>query len=287
MNIWENAVITDAGRSLLAKLATGGTMQITAAKSGAGTVTPGLLTRQTAVTDPKQELTLRPISRPESGKISISCKLTNEDLSTGYTAMQIGVYAQDPDDGEILLYIAQAASGTGVTVPSAMEMPGYSADWTFYLQFENADNVTIVVNSSGAVDQAYMEAYVSAELKKLSDQLNEHTSDKNNPHDVTSEQVDGVQTATFAATLMASQWSGTEAPYSQTVSVTGLPAGANGCVGVATSATDEQFTAAADALLRVTAQAAGQVTIKAYGDKPAVNIPIAVSAVWATEEDNE
>lgn len=87
-------------------------------------------------------------------------------------------------------------------------------------------------------------------------------------------------TKNYTGTLTASGWTGSAAPYSQSVTVTGLSAGAGGAVGVADSATDAQYQAAVEAQLRKSAQAVNSVTVKAYGDKPTVDIPIAVSAVW-------
>lgn len=78
-------------------------------------------------------------------------------------------------------------------------------------------------------------------------------------------------------TLPAAGWTGTAAPYSQTVNVTGLTAGGNGDIGLAQTATAAQRAAARDAMLCVTGQAAGALTTTADGDKPTVNIPVIVT----------
>ena len=161
MNVWENAVVTDKGLSLLAKLTAGHTLDITRAETASGYITPGLLTKQTAATDPKQALSFREVSYPEEGKCCMPCVLTNDEVETGYTANQVGIYATDPDEGEILFFIAQAAADKGTEVPSATEMPGYSAEWTFYFQFGQADGVSVVVNPSNAITQAIMEEYTA------------------------------------------------------------------------------------------------------------------------------
>ena len=175
MNQWANTVITEKGTSLLAKLTQGNTLHITRAVTGAGFVTPGLLTKQTAVATPKQELTFKAVSYPEEGKCSIPVVLKNDAVATGYKATQVGIYATDPDEGEILLFISQAADeASGTIIPSATEMPGYSAEWTFYLQYGHADGVNVTVDPSNTVSKA---------------ELEEHTKNTNNPHNVTKAQV--------------------------------------------------------------------------------------------------
>lgn len=162
MNQWANTVLTNKGAALLAKLAHGNTLNITRAVTGAGFVTPGLLTKQTNVTNPKQELAFKSVSYPENGKCAIPVSLKNDALDAGYEATQIGLYAADPDEGEILLIISQAPDANSRTiVPSATEMPGYSADWTFYLQYGQADGVTVTVDPTGTVSREEMEQALS------------------------------------------------------------------------------------------------------------------------------
>ncbi len=158
MNIWANAVITQKGLALQAKLIKGTTLTITKGVTGAGFVTPGLLSQQTAVSGPKQEFSFRPVTYPEEGKCAVNGSLTNDDLTTGYTAMQVGFYATDPDEGEILYFIAQAESGTGTAVPSKTEMPGFSAEWTFYFQYGQADGVNVTVDPANTISRAELEA---------------------------------------------------------------------------------------------------------------------------------
>ena len=158
--IWSNAVITTKGLSLLSKLIEGDTLTITRAVTGSGTVATSALPAQTAVTSQKQTLSFRNISYPAVGKCAVPVYLTNDNLATGYTATQVGVFATDPDDGEILFFIAQANSGEGTVVPSATEMPGYSAEWTFYFQYGQASSVSVTVDPSNTASQAQLAQYL-------------------------------------------------------------------------------------------------------------------------------
>lgn len=80
-----------------------------------------------------------------------------------------------------------------------------------------------------------------------------------------------------SVTLSASGWDA-EAK-TQTVSVAGVTATANGSLRIAQSATDEQFTAWGAAQPRVIAQAAGTLTVKAAGTVPTIDIPVEVLIV--------
>ena len=178
MNIWQNAVITEKGLSLQAKLIAGTSLTITRAVTGSGTVTAGMLQKQTYVTNPEQTITLSGVSYPEDGKCAVRANLKNDGLETGYIARQLGFYAEDPDEGEILYFIAQAESGSGTTVPSETEMPGYSAEWTCYFQYGQADNVDVMVDPANTISAAEAQQMVDA-----------HANDTENPHGVTKEQL--------------------------------------------------------------------------------------------------
>lgn len=167
MNVWENAVITTQGLSLLAKLTAGNKLEITRGETGAGYVTPGTLAQQTTVSNPMQSLKFSAISYPEEGKCKLPCRLTNDDVATGYTATQVGVYATDPDEGEILFLLVQAASGEGTIVPSAAEMPGYSAEWSLYLQYGQANGVNVSVDPSNSVTREDLDAGLQSLIKDV------------------------------------------------------------------------------------------------------------------------
>ena len=77
------------------------------------------------------------------------------------------------------------------------------------------------------------------------------------------------------ATLTAAGWS----DGVQTLSVSAVTASNNGSLRIAQSATDEQFAAWGAAQPRVTAQAAGSLTVKAVGTAPTIDIPVEVVIV--------
>ena len=80
-----------------------------------------------------------------------------------------------------------------------------------------------------------------------------------------------------SVTLSASGWASDA--KTQTVSVSGVTATANGSMRIAQSATDDQFAAWGAAQPRVTAQTDGSITVKLSGTIPTIDIPVEVLIV--------
>lgn len=76
----------------------------------------------------------------------------------------------------------------------------------------------------------------------------------------------------ITATLTAAGW----ADNAQTLTVSGVTATNNGLLRIAQTATAEQFTAWGASLPRITAQAAGSITVTIAGTVPTVDIPVEV-----------
>lgn len=77
-------------------------------------------------------------------------------------------------------------------------------------------------------------------------------------------------------TLLSSGWTGSDAPYTQILTVNGITATNNAHWDAAMSATKEQLENAGACFIKATAQAVNSITFTAYDDKPTVNIPISV-----------
>lgn len=82
--------------------------------------------------------------------------------------------------------------------------------------------------------------------------------------------------ATVTATLLASGWTGSEAPFVYTLAIAGVTATSYQELVPAVNITAEQLKALQAANITDAGQAAGSMTLKAYGKKPAVDIPIRV-----------
>lgn len=81
---------------------------------------------------------------------------------------------------------------------------------------------------------------------------------------------------TVTATLLAANWTGDAAPYSYALTVSGVTATSNQEVLPALNITAEQLEALQGANIQDGGQAANSITLKAYGDKPTIDLPIRV-----------
>lgn len=141
-----NCVKTDKGLALEAKTIAGATITLTRCVSGAGKVATVDLRKQTAVTTEKQSLSVQSI-KVTGNKYSIRAVLSNLSLTTGYDMYQVGFYATDPQDGEILFAIAQIDNAK--VIPSKDESPGYAIEFTFTFENSSDANIDISIDTSG------------------------------------------------------------------------------------------------------------------------------------------
>lgn len=78
------------------------------------------------------------------------------------------------------------------------------------------------------------------------------------------------------ATLLAASWVGTAAPYTYTLTVSGVTATSNQELLPALDITADQLEALQGANITDGGQAASSITLKAWGDVPTVDIPIRI-----------
>ena len=76
------------------------------------------------------------------------------------------------------------------------------------------------------------------------------------------------------ATLTASEWSGSSAPYTMTVSVAGVTATSAVELLPGVSVTAAQLVALQSANIQGGTQSAGSIQLKAFGAKPSINLPV-------------
>ncbi len=146
---FKKLIITTKGQALMAKLMSGtATVQFTKIAVSDTAYNDSQLEGLTSLSGIKQTAAISKIIRTNNVAVQVEGAVTNTDLSSGYYMRTIGLYALDPDDGEILYAVTNASQAgymppyNGITVSGAF--------FKLVTTVSNADNVTLEVDP-GAV----------------------------------------------------------------------------------------------------------------------------------------
>lgn len=149
MLVWNSSVLTKDGLALLTKAQAGKTtIQITKAATGSGSYSESEdLTDKKDLKTKKQVLAINNKEIKNQSTVTLKIVISNKDLTAGYEIKEFGIYATDPDKGEILYSIATAKTSDYMpaynnVIPSVLTM-------YYHLEVSNAENVTI--NMAGAL----------------------------------------------------------------------------------------------------------------------------------------
>lgn len=141
MGAFKSAVITKKGQALLAKVVAGtAKFNFTSIKTSDTTLS-GDLASKTGIGTVKQTADVASVIRQNDSNVKVSASFSNANLTTGYYVRNIGLYATDPQEGEILYSISVADESTA----TADWMPPFNGIGVSSLM---VDLVTAVSNAS-------------------------------------------------------------------------------------------------------------------------------------------
>ena len=161
---FRRAVLTQKGFALLAKAQSDGIpIVVTKAAVGSGEYTDEEdLTSRTALKEPKQDFALSSITRQNEVTVFIHFSITNKlpsgELEHGYNVREIGIIANDPDEGEILYALAVAGEGQSDYLPAYGGSLPTVIGVNFAIEVANADTVIIHTDVSAYVTTEELEA---------------------------------------------------------------------------------------------------------------------------------
>jgi len=120
-------VITSKGQALISKVIAGSQgVQFTKISASSTTYTLAQLEALTSLSNVKQTSLISKVTRTNEVAVQVETAFTNTDLTTGYYMRTLGLYAVDPDAGEILYAVTIETSGNcymppynGITVSGA------------------------------------------------------------------------------------------------------------------------------------------------------------------------
>lgn len=122
MSSWSKA-LTNRGRQLQAKAQAGAQLVYTRMSIGSGTLTGQSLEDMSALITPVKDLAIERLKHPPgSTRALIGATLTNQDVTTGFFLREVGIFATDPDDGEILYMYANAGTTADYITPSGEDL---------------------------------------------------------------------------------------------------------------------------------------------------------------------
>ena len=138
--------LTNNGQALLAKMIAGtGDIEFTKVCASSTQYTESQLIALTALSNIKQTSLISKVTRTNEVSIKVEAAYSNRDLTAGYYMRTLGLYAKDPDKGEILYGVTIETSGNcymppynGITVSAAYIQ--------LYTTVGNASNVSLEVS---------------------------------------------------------------------------------------------------------------------------------------------
>lgn len=145
MSEFRQLIITNKGQALMAKLIAG-TANVTFTKVAASSTTysdsqiPGL----TGLSNIKQQVAVSKVTKINSVAVQVDAAMENSALTTGYYMNSLGLYAKDPDEGEILYAVAGANVGAYIPPYNGITVSG--AYLKLVTTVSNASNVSMTVD---------------------------------------------------------------------------------------------------------------------------------------------
>ena len=169
-------MITDRGMALQMKAQAGAVLQYTRIGLGSGiAASADDVADMNALVSEMHSLPVGPAVVDSPSTVRVTAILSNENLETGFTVTEIGVFAEDPDDGEILYAYTMALDmQSGTYIPSGGGPTLLEQTLNFIVAVANAEN--IVISNVGT------DGYVSQESLQIKLEDYQHRDEKNQPN---------------------------------------------------------------------------------------------------------
>ena len=149
MSNWAGAQLTAAGRALQAKVIAGVCkLELTKVKLGDGSESGSDIDVMTDLRSPKSVLGISSITH-EDNTCTVTGLILTSTVNVGYYAREWGVFATDPDVGEILYAIS--LDNVPDWVPPSTASVTVSAAYAMDIAVSNAENIVVQIDPAGLV----------------------------------------------------------------------------------------------------------------------------------------
>lgn len=164
-------VLTKKGRMLQAKAESGVRLNFTKLSIGDGQHAQNLEDIEYLM-NPIKDLGISGIQVDSNGYCRIHSAITNEGLTEGFFVREIGLYAEDPDEGEILYAIATAREAD--FLPAEGGATVVNNEFEIITVVANATNITAEISNAGYVSrEEYDEVVFRLEVVEARSNKNE------------------------------------------------------------------------------------------------------------------
>jgi hypothetical protein len=269
--MWNNSVITNAGKALLASWVGEAVFSLDSAKGGTGTVAAVALVNQVALVSLKQTLSILAIETIAAG-IRVKIRITAP--AVGYTLNQIGLWGSI--DGGASTLIALYQDETGVPIPAVADVPDFVYTYYAILEVDNTGTLTVTLDTSALASVTDVDSAIQVH----NEDTEAHPDKASAVHTHTKANITDLAILSGTGTIAASaSWSGPDAQgyYTYAVAANGVLAADNVDITCVKSVSDS----AAAALIQTAWNYMDNVVIAAntltfYAKtRPSVAIPIA------------
>ena len=143
-------IITNKGQALMSKIIAGsGNIEFTKVSASSSIYTESQILALTSLANVKQTVAISKITRTNNVSVQIEAAMENSKLTAGYNMNSIGLYAKDPDDGEILYAVASVStSDKGAYMPPFNGLTASGAYFKLVTTVSNSNNVSLEVDQA-------------------------------------------------------------------------------------------------------------------------------------------
>lgn len=146
---WTGGIMTAAGRALQAKVEAGTPLQLTKIKLGDGIENADGIDQLTDLVGAKATLRISSIVAKDS-LCTVTGIILTSNVTAGFYAREWGLFAKDPDVGEIL-YMISLDPVPDFVPPSGAALK-VSATYAMSIAVSNASNISAVIDPAGLVN---------------------------------------------------------------------------------------------------------------------------------------
>ena len=170
--MFHDAVITMKGLILDTKIRSGQAVpKFTRMKIGHG-VYDGTeeISESESLKSLRQEFGFSSIEIVDNKTVRLRAISDNEGITDGYYISELGVFAEDPDEGEILYSIAIGVENKMDYQPSEAELPGATCTFDTYTSVSNIETATIMVDLGAAASAKDLDDVMHPEFEDYSEE---------------------------------------------------------------------------------------------------------------------